>query len=70
MLCLFSKGSKSIDFNSYIMKQITSDLYMDRRYALKLQLLRVIKCFAESCILKQITFHRGSMCIYFHGKKK
>lgn len=51
------------------MKQIISDLYMYRRYALKLQLLLVIKHSAESWILNQITSHHGSKSIYFCGKK-
>ena len=69
MLCLFSQGSKSIDFNSYIMKQIISDLHMYRRYALKLQLLRAIKYPAESWILKQITYQLEAKSLYVHEKK-
>lgn len=52
------------------MKQIISDLCMYRRYALKLQLLLVIKYPAESWILKQVTFHLEAKSVYFHGKKR
>lgn len=52
------------------MKQIISDPCMYRRYALKLQLLRAIKCPAESWILKEITFHLEVKSVYLHGKIK